>query len=63
LTIYWIQPGFFRKKLSEAPETGKKIRKKWISGMKKNGLKALKYKLPLQRNSESLARESLNPSQ
>jgi len=32
------QPGFFSKKLSKAPETGKKIRKKWISDMKKNGL-------------------------
>jgi len=40
--IYRRQRGFFSKKLSEAPETVRKIRKKWISGMKRNGLKALK---------------------
>jgi len=30
LKIYRIQPGFFSKKILEAQETGKKIRKKWI---------------------------------
>jgi hypothetical protein len=30
LRIHRIQPGFFSKKLLEAQETGKKIRKKWI---------------------------------
>ncbi|MFO8146387.1 MAG: hypothetical protein R6U03_03250 [Gillisia sp.] len=54
------QPEFFSKMLSEAPETGKKISKKWISDTKKNGLKALKLKLLLQRNLENLAREFLN---
>jgi hypothetical protein len=42
LKIYRIQREVFSKKLSKAPETGKKIRKIWISGMKRNGLKALK---------------------